>query len=90
MKRILLIFLIVFLTASTVFSMPDYDPAQRDMPVVVYAVEEAKYNKELYERLIKEFHDKYTDSTGNYSPPINAYAVEVGQAFLEQRKMYNH
>ncbi len=91
MKRILLIFLIVFLTAPNVFSMPDYDPAQRDMPVVVYGVEEAKYNKELFERLDKEFMDKYFDEHGaNPGLTPNSYAIEVGQAFLEQRKMYKY
>lgn len=91
MKQILLIFLMILLTAPAVFSMPDYDPAQRDMPVIVYGVEEAKYNKELFERLDKEFMDKYFDEHGA-KPGLtpNSYANEVVTEFNKQKKLYNY
>lgn len=70
MKRILITSLILLLSANVVLAMPDYDPAQRNMKVVYTGVKEAKYNKELYDRLSKEFNKKYTDENGNFPPPL--------------------
>lgn len=90
MKRIFITFLVLFMTTATVLATPDYDYSQDTAKVVVYGVEEAKYNKELYDRLYNAFIKKYTDENGSFSPPINAYAVEVIQEFNKQKKFYEH
>ena len=90
MKHILLTILFIFMLVPAVFATPDYDYSQDTAKVVVYGVEEAKYNKELYDRLYNAFIKKYTDENGSFSPPVNAYAVEVLEEFNRQKKFYEH
>jgi len=87
MKRILITSLLVLLSANVVLAMPDYDPAQRNMKVVYV---DMSYNAELYDRLYDAFIKKYTDENGSFSPPVNAYAVEVLEEFNRQKKFYEH
>ncbi len=87
MKHLLLIVLMILLTAPSTFAMPDYDPAQKDMKVVFV---DMSYNKELYDRLYDNFHKKYTNEKGIFSPPLNAYATEVLQEFNKQKKIYDY
>ena len=87
MKRILITSLLVLLSANVVLAMPDYDPAQRNMKVVYV---DMSYNAELYDRLYDAFIKKYTNENGSFSPPINAYAVEVLEKFNRQKKIYEY
>ncbi len=87
MKHIFVASLIILLSANVVFAMPDYDPAQRNMKVVYV---DMSYNAELYDRLYDAFIKKYTDENGSFSPPVNAYAVEVLEEFNRQKKIYDY
>ena len=87
MKRIFITFLVLFMTTATVLANPDYDYSQETANVVYV---DMSYNAELYDRLYDAFIKKYTDENGSFSPPVNAYAVEVLEEFNRQKKIYEY
>ena len=90
MKKLLFTIIVILLTVPAGFATPDYDHSQDTANVVFVGVEEAKYNKELYDRLSDDMIKKYTNEKGIFSPPLNAYATEVLQEFNKQKKFYYH
>lgn len=84
MKRILITFLAIFLTASITFAMPGYNP-ETDSKPKVYSTE---YNDKLLKKLKDDYHKKYTVKVNdNYyidTSPMGAYHKEVTCPYYEQ------
>lgn len=87
MKKLLFTIFVILLTVPAGFATPDYDHSQ-DAANIVFV--DMSYNKELYDHLYDNFHKKYTNEKGIFSPPLNAYATEVLQEFNKQKKIYDY
>ncbi len=88
MKRILLTFLVIFITANVSFCAPNYDP---NFQRKVYSTE---YNDNLLKQIKDDFHKKYpatiTKDNDGYPVytvkyPLNAYRDEVITPYAFQK-----